>query len=249
MKKIKSFTQFFEAVTTMANKPKYKKPEYEFKEFYRVFKNNPELREILPQNIDQVIFSVKGDGFEGEPEWIDTHCDPPSREGEITTPELIEIAEEEDPRFIPFITYCQELFEKGKMETLTLDFMIPNLDDKFKGHDWHVIKENPEYLNDCETEYKKALAAGIKNDQELNKTGLVKKYPGVKINFAQFWSLYAKGSINYFNSAVSKGKEIPCTQFILHDGVYYTVGGRRRMFWHFYNKFNPTVWIITADKL
>jgi hypothetical protein len=244
MKKIKSFTQFFEAITTMVNKPKYKKPEYEFKEFYRVFKSNPELREILPQNIDQEIFSIKGDGFQGEPSWIDLHVDPPSREGEITTPELIEIAEEEDPRFIPFITYCQRLFERGKMETLTLDFIIPNLDDKFKGHDWHVVKENPEYLNDCEIEYKKALAAGI---EDLNQLGLVKKYPGVNISDAQFWDLYAKGSINYFNSAVSKGKEIPCTQFILHNGVYYTVGGRRRMFWHFYNKINPTVWVILAD--
>lgn len=243
MKVIKTFFQFFESIKNTSNRPLYKKPEYEFKEFYKAFKNNDSLREILPENIDNDIFLIEGSGFQGEPIWIDYHVDPPSRKDEIGTSELIEVAKEEDPRFIPFIKYCQELFENGKMKELSLDYIIPNLDDKFKNHDWDVVKENPEYLNDCESEYKKALSAGIK---DLNQTGLVKKYPNIKINLAQFWDLYAKNSINYFDSVVNKGGRIPCTQFILYKGIYYTIGGRRRMFWHFLNKMNPTVWVISA---
>jgi len=90
MKHIKLFEAFlFES----SNRPRYRKPEYEFKEFYRAFRNYPELREILPDDIDEEIFNVKGTGFDGEPEWIDTHCDPPSKQGEIATPELIQLAE------------------------------------------------------------------------------------------------------------------------------------------------------------
>lgn len=36
----------------------------------------------------------------------------------------------------------------------------------------------------------------------------------------------------------------PVKHFILYNGNYYTIGGRRRMFWHFYNHVDPTVWIM-----
>jgi hypothetical protein len=68
----------------------------------------------------------------------------------------------------------------------------------------------------------------------------------VNIPKVHFWYLYAKDSIGYFDSVLEKGGEIPCTQFILHNGIYYTIGVRRRMFWHFYNGFDPTVWVIVA---
>jgi len=240
MKRIKLFEAFI-----ASGKPSYKKPEYEFKEFYRAFRNNPELREILPDDIDVEIFDVKGTGFNGEPEWIDTHCDPPSKPGEITTPELIELAEVEDTRFIPLIQFCQELFESGKMEKLALSKIIPNLESKFKNHEWDLIQKNPDYLKDCEKDYMKLKKLGL-NDDEMNQKGLVQKFPDVDISKAQFWALYAKNSISYFDSVLQKGGEIPCTQFILHNGIYYTIGGRRRMFWHFYNEFDPTVWLIAA---
>ena len=108
MKRVKSFSQFFESASQIPTKPRYKKPEYEFKEFYRAFKKYSELREILPSEIDREIFSIQGGGgFDGEPLWIGAHLDPPSKEEEIGTDELLEIAEKNDPRFIPFITYCQ----------------------------------------------------------------------------------------------------------------------------------------------
>jgi hypothetical protein len=246
MKHLKLFEGFLKE--SELSGPEYKKPEYEFKEFYRIFKKYPELRETLPPDIDREIFSIKGGGgFDGEPLWIGSHLDPPSKDDEIGTAELIEIAEKNDPRFIPFIEYCQRLFEEGKMKRFTLNFIRNNLDTKIKGHDWGILKTNPNYINDCEAEYNKALAAGIKSDEGLNKTGLVQKYPGVKINLAQFWALYTRDSFKYFNLSLSKGDKIPCTQFILHNGVYYTVGGRRRMFWHFYKKFDPTVWVIPAQ--
>jgi hypothetical protein len=82
------------------------------------------------------------------------------------------------------------------------------------------------------------------DDTTLNGTlGLVKKYPNIKISQAQYWS-YIKGSIAHFNKVEKSGGKLPCTQFILYKGNYYTVGGRRRMFWHFYNGVDPTVWIM-----
>jgi hypothetical protein len=115
--------------------------------------------------------------------------------------------------------------------------------DNFKSHDWHEVKENPNYLDECEAEYNKAIDAGL-NSKSLNKKRLVKKYPDIKISYAQSWSGYFKNSIDYFNSVADGGGELPCTQFITHDDIYYTIGGRRRMFWHFYNNLNPKVWLI-----
>ena len=106
MRHIKLFESFF-----AKRNPNYKKPEYEFKEFYRVFKKYMELRSLLPSDIDQEIFDVVEGGFGGEPKWLEHHVDPPSRPEEITTEELIKIAEQRDPRFIPFILWCRELFE------------------------------------------------------------------------------------------------------------------------------------------
>jgi hypothetical protein len=230
--------------------PNYKKPEFEFKEFYRAFKNNESLQTTLPKEIDKKIFKVKGTGFKGEPKWIGLHLDPPSKQknedGEevqlIGTEDFIKVAKEKDERFVPFIEYCKELFDNGKMEQLQIDFIIKNMDN-FKSHDWHEIKNNPDYLDQCVEEYQKALEAGL-DDVSLNQKGLVQKYPDIKINFAQAWSGYFKDSINYFNSVAKGGGALPCTQFIVHDGIYYTIGGRRRMFWHFYNKLNPKVWLI-----
>ena len=242
MKHIKLFEAF---LSESSNRPRYRKPEYEFKEFYRAFRNYPELREILPDDIDGEIFNVKGTGFDGEPEWIDTHCDPPSKPGEIATPELIQLAEGEDPRFIPLIEFCQDLFESGQMEALPLSEITPNLESKFKNHEWHEIQKNPDFLKDCEKEYMKLKKLGLK-DEEIDQKGLVQRFPSVNIPKVHFWYLYAKDSIGYFDSVLEKGGEIPCTQFILHNGIYYTIGGRRRMFWHFYNGFDPTVWVIVA---
>jgi hypothetical protein len=234
--------QLFESFSSKKN-PKYKKPEYEFKEFYRVFKNHKELRSLLPEDIDQKIFGIKEDGFGGEPKWLEKHVDPPSKPDEITTEKLIEIAEKKDPRFVPFIIWCQDLFEEGNMDKMTLDYMTPKLDSKFKNHDWDILKKDPNYLDSCEAEYKKAIAAGLNDDILGKEKGLVRKYPDVIINRAQFWT-YIKGSITHFNRVEGNGGQLPCTQFILYDGKYYTVGGRRRMFWHFYNQVDPTVWVM-----
>lgn len=231
--------------------PNYKKPEFEFKEFYRAFKNNPSLQELLPKDIDRKIFKIEGDGFEGEPKWIELHLDPPSKQKSedgsegiqlIGTQDFLKVAEKEDERFVPFIKYCENLFNNGKMEELKLDFIVSNMDN-FKSHDWHDIKKNPKYLDECAEEYNKAINAGL-NDVSLNQKGIVQKYPNINISYAQAWAGYFKDSINYFNSVAEKGGELPCTQFILHGGTYYTIGGRRRMFWHFYNKLNPKVWLI-----
>jgi hypothetical protein len=108
-----------------------------------------------------------------------------------------------------------------------------------------LLQKNPDHLKDCEKEYMKLKKLGL-NDDEMNQKGLVQRFPDVDIPKAQFWTLYAKDSIKYFDSVLEKGEEIPCTQFILHNGIYYTIGGRRRMFWHFYNGFDPTVWVIAA---
>lgn len=221
---------------------KYKKPEYEFKEFYRTFKNYPELRGFIPPDIDKDIFKIKADGFDGEPEWMEKHVDPPSRPDEITTDELLKIAEEEDPRFVPFILWCQELFERGKMEKITLDYMRSKLTSSFKNHDWEALEKDPDFLDKCKKQYDKAIEAGL-NSGTLKEKGLVKKYPDIDISKAQFWD-YIKGSIDHFNRVKEGDGLLPCTQFILHNGNYYTIGGRRRMFWHFYNLVDPTVWIM-----
>lgn len=223
--------------------PKYKKPEFEFKEFYRAFKNFEELRELLPKDIDEGIFEVEGSGYDKEPEWIDAHVDPPSREGEIGTEELISIAKKEDPRFVPFIEWCYDLFESGKMEKMKLEFIRQGISSRFKNHDWDILEKDPDFLKNCEGEFKKAIEAGLDDDTLNNTLGLVKKYPHIRISNAQFWT-YIKGSINHFNRTEKSGGELPCTQFILFKGNYYTIGGRRRMFWHFYNKIDPTVWIM-----
>jgi len=235
--------------------PKYKKPEFEFKEFYRAFKNNPSLRKLLPKEIDRKIFKIKGDGFEGEPKWIGLHLDPPSKQKSedgaeiqlIGTKEFLELAKKEDERFIPFIKYTEKLFNNGSIEEIKLDYITKNMDN-FKSHDWHELKKNPNYLDECEKAYQKASSVGL-NDASLKQTQLVKKYPEAKMNNSEFgnaqaWSGYFKDSINYFNSVADGGGELPCTQFIVHDDIYYTIGGRRRMFWHFYNNLNPKVWLI-----
>ena len=234
--------KLFEAFLAKRN-PNYKKPEYEFKEFYRAFKKYLELRDLLPSDIDQEIFDVIEDGFDGEPKWLEHHVDPPSRPKEITTEELIKIAERMDPRFIPFILWCRDLFERGMMEKMTLDYIRPRLISNFKNHDWDALEKDPAFLDQCETEYKKAIAAGL-DDKTINNTlGLVQKYPDIAINMAQFW-IYVKGSIAHFNNVEESGGQLPCTQFILYNGNYYTIGGRRRMFWHFYNHVDPTVWLM-----
>jgi hypothetical protein len=233
--------KLFEAF--VGRSPSYKTPEYEFKEFYRAFKNYPELRNMLPATVDQRVFKIKDDGFDGEPAWLDAHVDPPSRSGEINTEKLLKIAEDKDPRFVPLIQFCQQLFESGRMKKIPLDFMTPKLSTTFKGHDWDILEKSPDHLKKCEAEYKKALAVGLDDEKISGTLGLVQKYPEINISQAQFW-IYIKGSIAHFDRTVEEGKEIPCTQFILHDGKYYTIGGRRRMFWHFYNKMDPTVWVI-----
>lgn len=233
--------KLFEAFLAKKN-PNYKKPEYEFKEFYRAFKNYPELRSLLPSDIDQRIFDIKADGFAGEPKWLDKHVDPPSKPDEITTDALLRIAEERDPRFVPFIIWCCDLFETGVMEKLTLDYIRTRLTSQFKNHDWAGLEKNPDLLDQCESEYNKAIEAGL-NDDTLKGLGLVQEYPDITIWKAQFWT-YVKGSIAHFNRVEESGGELPCTQFILYMGNYYTIGGRRRMFWHFYNHVDPTVWIM-----
>ena len=239
--------------------PKYKKPEFEFKEFYRAFKNNPSLQESLPKDIDKKIFSIEGDGFEGEPKWIAMHLDPPSKQKTedgkdeiqlIGTKEFLELAEKEDKTFIPFIKFTEKLFNSGSIEEIKLDFILSNMDN-FKSHDWHELKKNPNYLDECEKAYQKSLEAGL-DDVSLKQTKLVKKYPEAKMSTSEFsgaqaWSGYFKDSINYFNSVANKGGELPCTQFIAKDDIYYTIGGRRRMFWHFYNNMNPKVWLINYE--
>jgi len=238
MKHIKLFEAFL-----AKKKPNYKKPEFEFKEFYRAFKSYPELKELLPPEIDRSIFEIKADGFGGEPKWLEKHVDPPSQPDEITTDELLGKAEEEDPRFVPFILWCRELFDGGEMEKLTLDFIRPKITTNFKNHDWDSLEEDPNFLGSCEEEYNKAIKAGL-DDKTLNHTkGLVQEYPNIKIPKAQSWT-YFKGSLAHFDRVEASGGELPCTQFILHRGNYYTIGGRRRMFWHFYNHVDPTVWIM-----
>ena len=237
--------KLFEAFLAKKN-PDYKKPEYEFKEFYRIFKNYPELRSLIPSAIDHKIFDIKADGFDGEPKWLNRHVDPPSRPDEITTNALLRIAEEKDPRFVPFILWCQELFEQGRMEKMTLDYIRPRLTSQFKNHDWMALEKDPDYLDKCEAEYKKTIPAGLDDETLGNTLGLVQKYPDITINMAQFW-IYIKGSIAHFNRVEENGGELPCTQFILYNGKYYTVGGRRRMFWHFYNNADPTVWVIETS--
>ena len=237
---LKTFSQLFESIST----PRYKRPEFEFKEFYRAFKNNPPLREMLPNDIDQEIFNVRGQGFKGEPKWLEKHLDPPGNSGEyFGTPELVEIAEKKDPRFVPFILYCQDLLESGKMEKISLEELRSGLRTKFKNHEWDDLEKDPDLLDKCKKEYEKAIEAGL-DDVSLNKKGLVQKYPEIDIPKAMYWSGYFKGSIDYFDSVADSGGELPVTQFILHNGIYYTIGGRRRMFWHFYHKLNPTVWVI-----
>ena len=222
----------------------YKKPEYEFKEFYRAFKNYPELRDLIPSHIAQEIFNVTGDGFDGEPKWLENHVNPPSKSNEISTNDLLKIAEVRDPRFVPFIIWCRDLFETGVMEKIPIEYLRKKLSSKFKNHDWDILEKDPDYLDKCESEYNKAIEAGL-NDYKLgNEKGLVQKYPGISINMAQFWT-YVKESIAYFNRVQEGGGQLPCTQFILYKGNYYTIGGRRRMFWHFYNREDPTLWIMS----
>ena len=238
MKHVKLFENF-----RNTKNPRYKTPEYEFKEFYRAFRNFEELRELIPSDVDQSIFDVIGSGFDNEPEWLDAHVDPPSREGEIDTAHLISIAREEDPRFIPFIKWCQGLLLSCKMNKIPLENVRKGLSSNFKNHDWGLLEKDPDYLDNCEKEYNKAINAGLDDYTLGNTLGLVKKYPDIIINKAQFW-MYIKGSINHFNHIEESGGELPCTQFIMHNGNYYTIGGRRRMFWHFYNKIDPTVCLI-----
>lgn len=236
------YIKLFEAFLAKRN-PNYKKPEYEFKEFYRAFKNYPELRELIPSDIDQKIFDIKADGFGGEPKWLEKHVDPPSKPDEITTDALLRIAEEMDPRFVPFIIWCCDLFETGAMENIPLEYLRQRLTSQFKNHDWDILEKDPDYLDKCEGEYNKAIEAGITDYMLENQKGLVQEYPSITINMAQFWN-YIKGSIAHFNRVEESGGQLPCTQFILYNGNYYTIGGRRRMFWHFYNHVDPTVWIM-----
>jgi hypothetical protein len=182
MKHIKLFESFIGNLN-----PGYKKPEYEFKEFYRVFKSYPELMNMLPPGIDREIFKIKAGGFDGEPEWLEKHVDPPSRSDEITTDDLLIIAEKEDPRFIPFIIWCRELFESGKMEKIALDYMRSRLTSDFKNHDWNALEKDPDFLDSCESEYNKAIEAGLDDDMLTGATGLVQRYPDIVINRAQFW--------------------------------------------------------------
>ena len=187
------------------------------------------------------------------------HLDPPSKQKTedgkdeiqfIGTKEFLELAEKEDKTFIPFIKFTEKLFNSGSIEEIKLDFILSNMDN-FKSHDWHELKKNPNYLDECEKAYQKSLEAGL-DDVSLKQTKLVKKYPEAKMSTSEFsgaqaWSGYFKDSINYFNSVANKGGELPCTQFIAKDDIYYTIGGRRRMFWHFYNNMNPKVWLINYE--
>jgi hypothetical protein len=132
------------------------------------------------------------------------------------------------------------------MDKITLDYIRPRLRSNFKNHDWDVLEKNPDFLDQCEREYNKAIAIGLDDDTLNNTLGLVQKYPDIVINMAQFWT-YVKGSIAHFNNVEESGGQLPCTQFILYNGNYYTIGGRRRMFWHFYNHIDPTVWIMNGN--
>ena len=145
-------------------------------------------------------------------------------------------------RFIPFIEYTQKLFKGGYNTKMGYDEIVSGLDTKFLNHDWSVIKKDPDFLTkakEAAEQFKKAAPG-----ESLKQKKLVQRFPDINIQDAQFWDGYAGGSINYFNKAVKAGIPLPTTQFIVKGGKYYTVGGRRRMFWHFFHKLDPTVYLI-----
>jgi len=243
----KSKTAKTKKITPVKPVPKYRLPEFEFKEFYRVFKNFPELQKMLPKEIDRKIFKIKADGFEGEPSWFFQHLDPPgagSHEGggKFDTVELLKKAMKEDPRFIPFIEYTQKLFKGGNNTKMGYDEVVSGLDNKFLNHDWHDIKKDPDFLTkgkEAAEQFKK-VAPG----ESMNQTGLVKRFPDIDIPNGIAWDTYFGGTMNYLDKTVKAGIPLPTTQFIVKGGKYYTVGGRRRMFWHFLHKLDPTVYLI-----
>lgn len=223
---LKTFSQLFESVTN----PQYKEPEFEIKEFYRAFKKYPELRASLPEEVDPEIFSRVSDGFDGEPAWLESG-------------DALLQAEAKDPAFIPFIRFCEDLFRSGSMEKIPLANMYSGLSTRFKNHDWSAIEKDPDLLAKCKEEYDKALAVGLTQRQLTTEQGLVQKYPDIQMKWAIIWAGYFKDSIDYFDKVAEGGDPLPVTSFIEWNGTYYTVGGRRRMFWHFYHKLDPTVWV------
>ena len=229
---LKTFSQLFESVTN----PKYREPEFEIKEFYRVFKKYPELRAALPEEVDPEIFTRVGDGFDGEPSWLD------SRDAVLQ-------ADTKDPAFIPFIRFCEELFKSGGMEKIPLADLYSGLNTRFKNHDWSAIAKDPDLLTKCKEAYDRALEAGVTHGQLTQEKGLVQKYPDLKIKEAIVWAGYFKDSIDYFDKVAETGTPLPVTSFIEWNGDYYTVGGRRRVFWHFYHKLSPTVWVHQLQKV
>ena len=137
MKHLKLFEEF------TSRTPRYKKPEFELKEFYRTLKKlyKAGVKGVIPPNVDPEIFDVYDpEGFENEPRWLELHIDPPSGKDEkIGTEDLKEYIIENglDERFLPFIDYCQSLFETGKPEKMTLDFVRRN-SNKFEIGRAHV---------------------------------------------------------------------------------------------------------------
>ena len=245
MKHLKLFEDFSRKT------PRYRKPEFELKELYRTLKKlyKGGMKGVLPKNIDPGIFDIYDpEGFEGEPKWLELHLDPPSGKDEkIGTEDLKEyiIENDLDERFLPFIDYCQSLFESGRPEKITVDFVRRN-SDKFKKSGFDEVLKDPKFPAEAKREYEKAKEAGI---QDLHQKGLQDKFPDINIGLAQWWNGYAADSFGFFDSSLAAGKEIPMTQFLKVGDDYYTIGGRRRMNWHILNGMDPTVWVVDLPNL
>ena len=230
----------------------YKKPEFEFKEFFRIFKR-PELKKLLPKEIDKTIFSDKvsggssgsagssgssgSAGFQGEPKSFELHLDPPYGDM-LDTNEFVSLLKTEKlEKYIPFLRWCQKLFKGGKMQEIPLDFIKKNM-DKFPNSDFEFLVKDPDYLDSSKRAWQDSKKRGINVFQK----GVIKKFPDVQK--AAFWGGYAGPSISRFDMMKKKGEKLPTTQMLKVGDKYHMIGGRRRMLWHIKNGIDPKIWVV-----
>jgi len=233
MKYLKIYEEFVPTDT----KVNFVKPAFEIKEFWRIFKEFPEVAKQL---------GFDSELFKEEPELFERHEDPVF-DDKLSTKELMKKV---DKKYIPFIEKCQQLLNSGKLEKFDISKIqkIATDSNSVERGDFSEFLKEKDFLESRKNAYDEVMQILKKNNEtNIYQTGLISKYPELKgiLQKAQSY-LYYKNSWDKFDEKIEKGESIQASSILVINGKYIILGGNRRMAYYIVSKINPMIWVVNV---
>lgn len=241
MKHLKIYEEFVSPNT----KVNFVKPAFEIKEFWRIFKEFPEVAKQL---------GFDSELFKEEPELFEDH-EYPVFDYKLSTKELMKKV---DKKYIPFIKKCQELFNTGKLVQFDISKIqkIATDSNSIGRGDFSNFLKQKNFAEVGKKVYAQVIQILKKNNLTFNlpnlETGmydddLISKYPELEGIFQKAQSyLYYKNSWDKFDEKIEKGEPIQASSILVINGKYLILGGNRRMAYYIVSKINPMIWVINV---